>query len=175
MTILDEKNRGYSLGAADYMVKPVDRERLVRILRRIAATGRRVLVVDDDEVMRRGVAQALEKDGWTVSEAANGRDGLALLAGALPDAVVLDLMMPEIDGFGFLEELRRRPEWRDIPVLVVTAKDLTEEDHRRLNGGVEHILQKDAPTRDEMLQEVSTVLARCATRRHAVKAAAGGG
>jgi adenylate cyclase len=106
-----------------------------------------------------------------VCEAGNGRVGLALLAETLPDVVVLDLMMPEIDGFGFLEELRRRPEWRGIPVIVVTAKDLTEEDHRRLNGGVEHILQKDAPTRDEMLHEVSTVLTRCIKRDRARKAA----
>jgi CheY-like chemotaxis protein len=171
MTILDERNRGYALGAADYLVKPVDRERLVRILRKIAATGRHALVVDDDEIMRRGVAQALEKDGWLVNEAANGREGLARLAEFLPDAIVLDLMMPEIDGFGFLEALRHHPQWRHIPVIVVTAKDLTEDDHRRLNGGVEHILQKDAPTREEMLQAVSAVLARCARRGRVPKAA----
>jgi CheY-like chemotaxis protein len=171
MTIMDERNRGYALGAADYMVKPVDRERLVKVLKGIAVAGRRVLVVDDDDVMRRGISQALEKDGWKVSEAGNGRVGLERLAESLPDVIVLDLMMPEIDGFGFLEELRRHPEWRGIPVIVVTAKDLTDEDHRRLNGGVEHILQKDAPTRDEMLQEVGTVLTRCIKRGRARKAA----
>ena len=171
MTILDERNRGYALGAADYMVKPVDRERLAKVLRGISTAGRRVLVVDDDELMRRGISQALEKDGWKVSEAGNGRVGLARLAEAMPDVIVLDLMMPEIDGFGFLEELRRHEEWRGIPVIVVTAKDLTEDDHRRLNGGVEHILQKDAPTRDEMLHQVSAVLTRCIKRGRARKAA----
>jgi CheY-like chemotaxis protein/anti-sigma regulatory factor (Ser/Thr protein kinase) len=172
MTIMDEKNRGYSLGATDYMVKPVDRERLGAVLRGIVkAGGRRVLVVDDDDILRRGIRQALEKEGWNVSEAENGRVGLERLAGALPDAIVLDLMMPEVDGFGFLEALRNRAEWRHIPVVVVTAKDLTEEDHRRLNGGVERILQKDAPTRDEMLREVSATLAGCIERGRARKAA----
>ena len=172
MTIMDEKNRGYSLGAADYMVKPVDRERLSVVLREIVGHGgRRVLVVDDDDILRRGILQALEKDGWKVSEAENGRIGLERLAEALPDAIVLDLMMPEVDGFGFLEALRKRTEWHHIPVVVVTAKDLTEEDHRRLNGGVEHILQKDAPTRDEMLREVSAALAGCIERGRGRKTA----
>lgn len=172
MTIVDEKNRGYSLGAADYMVKPVDRERLGVVLRAIVGRGdRRVLVVDDDDIMRRGLQQALEKDGWKVSEADNGRVGLERLAEAVPDVIVLDLIMPEMDGFEFLDELRHRAEWRDIPVIVVTAKDLTEEDHRRLNGEVERVLQKDAPTRDEMLREVSITLARCVERGRARKAA----
>ncbi|HSE02130.1 MAG TPA: response regulator [Burkholderiales bacterium] len=172
MTIVDERNRGYSLGAADYMVKPVDRERLAAMLRRIVKPGgRHVLVVDDDEFVRRGISQGLERDGWKPSEAENGRVGLACLAEAIPDAIVLDLMMPEMDGFEFLEELRHNAEWRDIPVVVVTAKDLTEEDHRRLNGEVEGVLQKDAPTRDAMLREVSATLARCLERDRAGRAA----
>ena len=173
MTIMDEKNRGYSLGAADYMVKPVDRERLALVLREIVGSGsRRVLVVDDDDLVRRGISQALEKEGWKVSEAGNGRVGLERLAGALPDVIVLDLMMPEMDGFEFLDELRHRAEWRHIPVVVVTAKDLTVEDHRRLNGEVERVLQKDAPTRDAMLREVSITLARCLERDRVRRAAA---
>jgi signal transduction histidine kinase/DNA-binding response OmpR family regulator len=172
MTIVDEKNRGYSLGAADYLVKPVDRERLSIMLRGIVGPGgRRVLVVDDDDIVRRGLGQGLEKEGWKVSEANNGRAGLAQLARAIPDVIVLDLLMPEMDGFEFLEELRHRAEWRDIPVVVVTAKDLTEDDHHRLNGEVEGVLQKDAPTRDEMLQTVSITLARCVERGRARKAA----
>jgi CheY-like chemotaxis protein len=175
MTILDEKNRGYSLGAADYLVKPVDRERLGAVLRSIVGHGgRRVLVVDDDDILRRSVLQALEKEGWKVSEADNGRVGLERLGESLPDVIVLDLMMPEMDGFEFLDELRRHAEWREIPVLVVTAKDLTEEDHRRFNGEVERILQKDAPTRDDMLRAVSATLAGCIERGRVRKAAAEG-
>ena len=176
MTIVDERNRGYALGVADYLVKPVDRERLGRLLHGIVKPGgRRVLLVDDDDLMRRGLLQGLEKDGWKVSEAENGRIGLGELAGTVPDAIVLDLMMPEMDGFEFIEELRHHAEWRDIPVIVVTAKDLTEEDHRRLNGEVERVLQKDAPTRDEMLRMVSTALARCVERGQAGNATGAGG
>ena len=79
--------------------------------------------------------------------------------------------MPEMDGFEFMDELRKRAEWRDLPVVVVTAKDLTEEDHRRLNGEVERVLQKDAPTRDDMLREVGATLAGCITRGNERKAA----
>jgi signal transduction histidine kinase/DNA-binding response OmpR family regulator len=172
MTIVDEKNRGYSLGAADYMVKPVDRERLRAVLHRVVGHGeRRVLVVDDDDIVRRVILQTLELEGWKVVEADNGVSGIERLREAVPDAIVLDLMMPEMDGFEVLEELRRRPEWRSIPVILVTAKDLTEEDHRRLNGGVERILQKDAPTRDEMLCAVSVTLGQCIERGRSRKAA----
>ena len=174
MSIVDEKNRGYSLGAADYLVKPVDRERLTAVLRSVVGPeGGNVLLVDDDDILRRGVAQGLEKDGWAVAQAENGRVALARLGASRPDAIVLDLMMPEMDGFEFLEELRHRAEWRNIPVVVVTAKDLTEEDHRRLNGEVERVLQKDAPTRDEMLRAVRDTLSACVGRSAARKAAAG--
>src|SRR6185503_2621564 len=99
-------------------------------------------VVDDDDEMRRGMRVALEKDGWQVAEAENGKVALARLAQARPDVVMLDLVMPEMDGFEFLVEMRARIEWRDIPVLVVTAKDLTAEERSCLNGDVERVLQK---------------------------------
>ena len=109
VSIVDEKNRGYALGATDYMVKPVDRAKLSGVLRNICgAAGRQVLLVDDDDMMRRGMRQALEKDGWKVGEAENGRVALARLAEARPDVIMLDLMMPEMDGFEFLVEMRSR-------------------------------------------------------------------
>ena len=158
VTIVDEKNRGYSLGATDYMVKPIDRERLIGVLRKISgAAARRALLVDDDEAMRRGTRLILEQDGWKVDEAANGREALARLAETRPDVIMLDLMMPEMDGFEFLDEIRQRVALRDIPVLVVTAKDLTREDRERLTVGVERILQKSG--RDEMLGDVAAALA----------------
>jgi CheY-like chemotaxis protein len=158
VTIVDEKSRGYALGATDYMIKPIDRERFIGVLRRISgALDRRALLIDDDEVTRRGIRLALELDGWKVAEAGDGRVALMRLAEARPDVIVLDLMMPEMDGFEFLDEVRQREEWRDIPVLVVTAKDVTIEDRERLDGCVERILQKSG--RDEMLQEVARTLA----------------
>ena len=159
MSIIDEKNRGYSLGATDYLVKPVDRERLSGVLRNICGTvGRQVLLVDDDEMARRGMRQVLEKDGWQVSEAENGRIGLLRVAETRPDIIMLDLMMPEMNGFEFLAEMRKKIEWRDIPVLVVTAKDLTSEERGLLNGEVERVLQKGAPELEEMLAEIGRIL-----------------
>jgi CheY-like chemotaxis protein/anti-sigma regulatory factor (Ser/Thr protein kinase) len=164
MTIVDEKSRGYSLGAADYMVKPVDWSGLAGVLRSICrSAGRDVLVVDDDDTMRAGLRRALHEEGWQVTEAENGRVALARLAQSQPDVIVVDLMMPEMDGFDLLDALRSDGQWREIPVLVLTAKDLTDEDRARLNGGIERILQKRG--RQEMLPEVLDVLNRCIERR----------
>ncbi len=167
VTVVDEKNRGYALGAAEYLIKPIDRDRLVAALRSLCRRAGRVLVVEDDEIMRAVIRQALEREGWSVVQAENGRVALERLAEARPDAIVLDLMMPEIDGFEFLAELRSQPECRDIPVLVVTAKDLTDEDHRRLNGCVERIIEKRAYARDDLLRELREVLDVSVTRRPA--------
>ena len=164
VTIVDEKNRGYALGATEYMVKPIDRDRLVAVLRRISgAMDRRALLVDDDEVMRRGIRVALEQDGWKIVEAENGRVALARLAEAVPDVVVLDLMMPEMDGFEFVDAIRQRAQWRDVPILVVTAKDLTADDRARLTVGVERVLEKRG--RDEMLATVTLALGDIVRRR----------
>ena len=168
MTIVDEKKRGYSLGATDYLVKQVDRDKLIRVLRSICGSpGGHVLLVDDDDAMRRGVRQALVPAGWEVTEAENGKVALMLLGEARPDAIILDLMMPEMDGFELLDEIRHRPELCDIPVVVVTGKDLTAEDRNRLNGGVERIIQKTG--RDEMLHDVHVVLAKCIERARSGK------
>jgi signal transduction histidine kinase/DNA-binding response OmpR family regulator/HAMP domain-containing protein len=164
MTIVDEKNRGYALGAADYLVKPVDRQKLIDVLHALCGSaGRRLLMVDDDDLERRQMRTALEQQGWTVTEASDGRDALARLNEGRPDLIILDLMMPEMDGFEFLEEMRRKDEWRGIPVVVVTARDLTDADRNRLNGGVERIIQKT--DRDDMLREVRSVLAKCVERQ----------
>jgi signal transduction histidine kinase/DNA-binding response OmpR family regulator len=164
MTIVDEKNRGYALGAADYLVKPVDREKLTGVLRSLCGSvAGRLLVVDDDGDARQQMRAALEQHGWSIAEAQNGRVALARLKECPPDAIILDLMMPEMDGFEFVDELRRAPAWRDIPVVIVTARDLTAEDRGRLNGGVERVIQKT--TRDDMLQEMCIVLAKCIERR----------
>jgi GAF domain-containing protein/CheY-like chemotaxis protein len=129
MSIVDQKNRGYALGAADYLVKPVNRAKLVETLTSICGSAAgRALLVDDDDVVRRSVRQALEPIGWQVTEAENGQVAVDSLTAARPDVIILDLMMPKMDGFEFLDELRSRLNWRDIPVVVITAKDLTDED-----------------------------------------------
>jgi signal transduction histidine kinase/DNA-binding response OmpR family regulator len=171
MTIVDEQKRGYALGAADYMIKPVNRDKLIAVLRGICGpVGGHALLVDDDDTVRRGIRLGLEQAGWSVIEAENGRVALDCLAARRPDAIILDLMMPEMDGFQFVDELRLRPEWRDIPIVVVTARDLTAEDRGRLNGAVERIIQKTE--RDRMLRELQGELVKCIQRRHSVETAA---
>jgi len=166
MSIVDQKNRGYALGAADYLVKPVDRAKLVETLTNICGlTSGKALLVDDDEVVRRSVRQALEPIGWQVTEAENGQVAVESLAAGRPDVIILDLMMPKMDGFEFLDELRSEPVWQDIPVVIITAKDLTEEDRNRLNGGVERVIQKS--DRDEMLRQLSREISKCVKRQTA--------
>ncbi|HKX02301.1 MAG TPA: GAF domain-containing protein, partial [Methylomirabilota bacterium] len=165
LTIVDDKNLGYALGAADYLTKPIDRERLVTVLEK----HRRdlpVLVVDDDAGQRQLLRRMLEPEGFTVVEAENGRAALARLQEIRPTAILLDLMMPEMDGFEFVAECRRRESWRAIPIVVVTAKDLSPADRDRLNGHVQKILQKGAAGRDALLAEVRELVAtRVAGRR----------
>jgi CheY-like chemotaxis protein len=165
VTILDERTRGLALGATDYMVKPIDRERLLGVLRTVTRRAGILLLVEDDDATRAMLRQILARDGWTIHEAEHGRVALERVAEALPDVIVLDLMMPEMDGFEFLAELRSRPEARDIPVLVVTARDLTDDDRRRLNGGVERIIMKRGYAPDELLRELGHALAACVERR----------
>jgi CheY-like chemotaxis protein len=167
VTIVDEKARGYALGATDYMVKPIDRERLAGLLRSLCGdrAAAHALVVEDDEDTRSVIRQTLERAGWSVAQAEHGRRGLERVAERRPDVIVLDLMMPEMNGFDFLAALRGNPDWRGIPVLVLTAMDLSDEDRRRLNGEVERILQKGASAREQLLDEVGRVLASVVTRR----------
>jgi len=156
LTIMDEKQMGYALGAADFLTKPIDWDRLAAVLQRYecARPPCPVLVVEDDPVMREMLQRRLEKEGWKVIEAENGRVALRRMAQSRPDLILLDLMMPEMDGFQFLDEIHRREDWRAIPIIVVTAKELTAQDRQRLNGSVEKILQKGAYSREELIREV---------------------
>jgi len=164
LTILDEKNRGFALGASEYLVKPIDRDKLIRVLRQLSTpAGGSILVVDDEQLSRSGLRIALEQAGWQVAEADNGQVALTRLSEARPNAILLDLMMPEMDGFEFLDEISQHEEWRDIPVIVITARDVTAEDRTRLNGRVESVIQKAG--RDDMLRQVCSVLAKCVDRQ----------
>ncbi len=156
LTIVDDKNLGYALGATDYLTKPVDRERLAAVLERFRPQqdSHPVLVVEDDADTREMLRRFLEKEGWKVSEAENGKIALDGMAENLPQLILLDLIMPEMDGFEFLTELRKRPDWRAVPIVVVTAKDLTPAERMELNGYVEKILQKGVYSREELLAEV---------------------
>ena len=164
LTIVDDKNLGYALGATDYLTKPIDRERLVTVLTR-HRRDRPVLVVDDDPGLRQLLRRMLEPEGYAVAEAENGRAALARLRETLPSVILLDLMMPEMDGFEFVAEVRRHEEWRAIPIIVITSRDLSATDRERLNGYVQKILQKGAHGRDQLLVEVRELVAASVARR----------
>jgi PAS domain S-box-containing protein len=169
LTILDDKNKGFALGATDFLTKPVDRERLRTILAHYGGqnAGRRALVVEDDSETRVWLRRVLRDEGWTVVEAANGREALARLATAAPDVVLLDLIMPEMDGFELLDELRHDEVWRRLPVVVVTAAELSDEDHERLNGSVLKVLHKTGTSREALLGELHELLAPYGPKRAA--------
>jgi CheY-like chemotaxis protein/two-component sensor histidine kinase len=162
LTVADQKPLGLALGAAEYLTKPIDRARLAAVVRRhVGSAGSQgVLVVEDDAATRAVLQRTLEKDGWVVETAENGRVGLARLAARPPELILLDLMMPELDGFGFLEAVRQDPATAAIPVVVLTAKDLTDADRRRLNGGVARIVRKDPAGADLLVAQL----------RHAISA-----
>jgi CheY-like chemotaxis protein len=167
LTIINDSEMGYLLGASEYLNKPIDRERLAAILQKFHVRGvaGQVLVVEDDKGTRDVIRRTLSKHGWRVHEAENGQVALDRVAQQLPELILLDLMMPEMDGFEFLAELRRNQAWRSIPVVVLTSKDLTNEERRRLNGQVEKILQKGMFNREALLAEVKRVVAQHTGRR----------
>ncbi|QZZ19186.1 response regulator [Leptothermofonsia sichuanensis E412] len=173
LTIVDNKNLGFALGAADYLTKPIDYKRLAIVLERYqpnrpaaepSPVGQ-VLITEDDPTTREMFHRILAKEGWAIAEAENGRVALEQVAEVKPDLILLDLMMPEMDGFQFIRELRNQPDWRQIPVVVVTAMDLTPADRLQLNGYVERILEKGAYTREELLGEVRDLVHTCIRQR----------
>lgn len=138
VTAVDQRSLAASLGASDYMLKPVDWSRFSKIVNhfRLAERDRRgtVLLVEDEAVTRMAMRSALEEDGWSVVEASDGEEGLQRAGETTPDVVVVDLNMPVLDGFGFLEGVRRVPGCAEIPVLVLTGRELSAADRSKLRG-----------------------------------------
>ena len=161
LTMVDDPVRGFTLGASDYATKPVNRRKLSKILQKYTCPHPPcpVLVIDDDESARALTRAMLEKEGWSVTEAANGVEALDSMERERPSLIFLDLLMPEMDGFAFAAEVGRRPEWRSIPIVVVTSLDLTSDDRRRLSGHVETILRKHGDSRESLLAQVRDLLA----------------
>ena len=160
LTIVDEKNKGIALGASEYMTKPVDRGRLRQVLDRLRRGDAEfhVLVIEDDAPTREVLRRLLHGENCRVSEAENGRVGLERLDAGAPDLILLDLMMPEMDGFEFLAAFRQLPGHEKIPVIVVTAADLSTEDRRRLNSGVVDVLLKTPDAEAELMAELGNLI-----------------
>lgn len=161
---LDDRTKGLSLGAADYITKPVDDwDQVAALIRKYQCGSRRVLVVDDDPGVRTVCREALARHGWGVDEAADGAAGLdRLRAAGPPDLIILDFLMPGVDGFRFLDEVGRVPSWAAVPVIGLTAKDLTEDDRRRLAGAVREVVLKAG---DGHLDALVALVERHAGRR----------
>jgi len=160
VTIADEQRRAFTLGAAGYLTKPVERTQLLKLLTpwQAAARPTRVLVIEDDPAQLSFITAALTTPDWQVVEATNGREGLQRMQEALPDVIVLDLMMPEMDGFEFMATLQANVAWQNVPVFVVTALDLTEQDRLRLNVGIEKILTKTNFSTRDLLARIQAVV-----------------
>jgi hypothetical protein len=160
MSIVDEKGLGFSLGAADYLTKPLDYSRLSSVVNRHAQGGRgqRVLVVEDDPATQELVTKYMTKEGWQVVTANNGRAALDRVSEGKPDLVLLDLMMPEMDGFEFLEAFRQQPGCAQINVVVMTAKILTDQDRLRLQGQVAQVVAKTQLTSEMLTSKIRAAI-----------------
>jgi CheY-like chemotaxis protein len=159
VSMIDDKKMGSALGAVDHLTKPVDRSKLKALVKRYSKKGR-ALVVEDDDAAREVVTRALASIGWTSVEAENGAVGIEKFSDGIFDLIILDIMMPVMDGFGFIRELRMTEIGRSVPVVVLTSKDLTREERKELNGNVEEIFLKEETSVDDLVKEIGDLLAR---------------
>lgn len=161
LSMLDDKPIGLALGAADYLRKPVERAKLIEILNRhmlITQQESHILIIEDDLDTRDLFVRTAEREGWQTHIAQNGVEGLARLQKQKPDLILLDLMMPEMDGFTFINEMRANDDWQDIPIIVITAKSLTQEDKNTLNESTQRVVQKADYTPQTLVAEIQRVL-----------------
>ena len=145
VSMLDERGHGFALGAAEYLVKPVGKDQLLAALYRVAAIPERphtVVAIDDDPLAIELVRASLEPEGWTVLGAVTGQEGLALIRERQPSAVLLDLLMPGMDGFEVVEALRADPGTKSVPVVILTSKSMTQQDKERLQGRITYVARK---------------------------------
>jgi CheY-like chemotaxis protein len=155
---VDNKALGYRLGAFEYLLKPFDRETILAALTHIPPQRGRLLVVDDDPQVIDLVRQLLEGEPYEVVAAADGQEALEAIARQRPDIVLLDLLMPRLDGFAVIAHLRQEPQYRQLPVIVLTAKTLTAADYALLDQRVRTVIQKQGLDRDTLLEELQGFL-----------------
>jgi CheY-like chemotaxis protein len=166
LSIIDKKAMGYRLGAADYLLKPLNGEALLSSLKRVAQINQtqiaHVLVIDDDPEVHNLTKQLLDGH-FKVESALDGVAGIEAVKQQRPDAILLDLMMPRLDGFGVIEQLQRDPQYGHIPIIVITAKELTNEEAAKLQQSVSRVIQKQGLAGETLLQELQTVLKKYKT------------
>lgn len=159
----EHKQKGYAMEATDYISKPVNRDKLVTLLNKYHIHGHSkglVMVVEDEDFFRQAMVHILELEGWQVFPAPNGQIALDNLDDKKPSLILLDLLMPTMDGFEFLNRLHQHEKWHSIPVVVLTAKMLSPEDYARLNGSVEKVLSKKSHTQEELVLHIHKLIAK---------------
>ena len=156
LTVRADQDFGFAMGVADYLQKPIERDRLVGVLKKYhqQRPNNHVLVVEDDPAMREMLVRMVGNKEWSVTAAENGLAALESITHRQPSLILLDLRMPVMNGFEMIAELHKHEDWRKIPVVVVSAKELTAEDRQRLQGHVQKILQKGDFNREELMREV---------------------
>lgn len=160
-SMVNDKARGFSLGATDYLSKPVDRNVLSTVLKRYVGNREEnfnILILEDDPNTQDIFKRTAEKQGWSADVAGNGRIGIEKLKKAIPDIILLDIMMPEMDGLEFLDTIRQQPEWQKIPVIAVTAKVLTEDDKIQLRAQAQRVIQKAEHTPSDLAVQIRELL-----------------
>lgn len=167
LSFVGNKSLGFALGASDYLTKPVDGKRLAALLNKyrrdqdgVASNNVtcQILIVEDDVATREILRCVLETQGWAVTEADSGRAALDRLKVARPHLILLDLMLPEMDGFELIGELRKSHSGDPIPIVVITGKNLTPAESQQLNGYVERVLQKGVYSCDTLLRDVRSIV-----------------
>jgi DNA-binding response OmpR family regulator len=171
MTMVDDRNLGYALGASDYLLKPIDQRNLGTILDKYKPQSKSnvVLLVEDDPQTREILRRQLEKENLSVIEANNGTEALEAISVHNPGLIISDLMMPNMDGFELIHQLRLQEQWKSIPAIVLTAKELTVVDRQKLAGQVKKIFQKGSYERQALLSEVHRLLSEAIARNHPSK------
>jgi Response regulator containing a CheY-like receiver domain and a GGDEF domain len=166
LSFISNKNRGFALGASDYLTKPFDGKRLAALLSKYQPDHKRdllplanhILVVEDDPIIRQMLRGLLQRQGWIVQEAADGEVALQLIQQSPPGLILLDLVLPKKSGFELIHDLHRAEQWANIPIIVITAAELTPTEWMQLRGYVEQILQKGSYSGEDLLREIHTLL-----------------
>ncbi len=161
LSVVDDKKRGYRLGAYDYLVKPFNRDSLMRVLEGITDLDRQpisLLAVDDDPKVIDLVRQLLEEEPYQITSAEDGKKALEAISLSRPDVILLDLLMPRMDGFAVIEHLRQDKELHTIPILVLTAKKLTEDEENWLHERIISARKKEGLTTEQLLQDLRRAL-----------------
>jgi CheY-like chemotaxis protein/signal transduction histidine kinase/CHASE3 domain sensor protein len=158
VSVSSDKETGLALGAIAHITKPVDRDKLLNEIRRLHANALNIMVVDDNEIDLELISEVLHKQGMKIKKAGSGSQCIELMTDNIPDVLVLDLMMPDIDGFQVLDFIRNNPKTKSLPVVIVTAKDLTHEDKEFLSGKASSILQKSGTKTNDVLKEIKRII-----------------